>query len=126
MEEFLRGMGLKLGQPTSIFKLSPEKMMFSTAKALYAKASTIDGNIEALMSLLEQSGIIDVGTYEKYLILVHGDLGLLEKIETILRSRSIDEDLLECMHYLLPTPGLFHFRMSCFLAIIRFYTSSDD
>ena len=126
MEEYLPGMQLNLGQPPSIFKLSPEKMMYSTAKAVYAKASTIDGNIEALMSLLEQSGIIDVGTYEKYMILVHGDLGLLEKIETILRSRSIEEDILECMHYLLPIPGLFHVRMACVDAINRIYASGQD
>jgi len=86
IEEYFPGMQLNLGEPPSMFKLSPEKTTYSTVKAVYAKASTIDGNIEALMSLLEQSGIIDVATYEKYVILVHGDLGLLEKIETILRS----------------------------------------
>ena len=95
VEEYFPIMQPNLDQPPSTFKLSPEKTTYLTAKAVYVKASTIDGNIEALMSLLEQSGIIDATTYEKYMILVHGDLGSLEKIETILRSQRIEEDVLE-------------------------------
>ncbi|KAF8325575.1 uncharacterized protein EI90DRAFT_2862234, partial [Cantharellus anzutake] len=80
---------------------------------MYAKASTINGNIEALLSLLEQSSIMNTVTYEKYIIFVHGDLGTLEKIETILQLRCIEDHILEWMHYLLPIPGLFHVRMAC-------------
>ena len=60
---------------------------------MYAKASTINGNIEAIMSLLEQSGIVDKGVFEKYVTLLHGDLGTMEKIEGILHSQRICHNL---------------------------------
>ncbi|KAF8327241.1 uncharacterized protein EI90DRAFT_2928892 [Cantharellus anzutake] len=60
------------------------------------------------------------------MILVHGDLGSLEKIETILQSRCIEEDVLERMHYLLPIPGLFHVRMACVDAINRIHTMGHN
>ena len=75
-----------LGNPLSMFLLDAEKMSYSTMEAMYAKASTMDGNIKALTSLLQQSGIVDEGIFEKYMILIHGDLGSLEKIEMILCS----------------------------------------
>ena len=94
------------------------------AEAVYAKVSTIDGNIEAIMSLLEQSGIVDKGVFEKYVILLHGDLGTMEKIKGILHSQRIEESVLEC--YLLPIPGLFHIRMACVDAINRIYATGND
>ncbi|KAF8340407.1 uncharacterized protein EI90DRAFT_2966224 [Cantharellus anzutake] len=106
------------------FNLPPRKMEFSTAEAVYAKASTIDGNIEAITSLLDQSGIAK-GVFEKYVVLIHGDLGTMEKIEAILNSRQIEEDVFERMHYLLPIPGLFHVRMACVDAINRIYATGD-
>src|SRR6266436_7753144 len=81
----------ELGEPPSDFKLQLEKTSYSTAEAMYAKASTTNGNIEVLNSLLEQSGIRDAEVFRKYVVLVHGDLGALEKIDTILRSRRIEE-----------------------------------
>ena len=86
VEEYFPEFKSKLGNPQSMFLLDAEKMLYSTAEAMYAKASTTDGNIEALTSLLQQSGIVDEGIFEKYMILVHGDLGSLEKIKTILHS----------------------------------------
>ncbi|KAF8334019.1 uncharacterized protein EI90DRAFT_2852726, partial [Cantharellus anzutake] len=62
----------------------------------------------------------------KYVVLVHGDLGSLEKIDTILRSRRIEESVGERMHYLLPLPGLFHVKMACVDAINRVHSSSPD
>src|SRR5260370_42494189 len=93
---------------------------------MYAKASTTDGNIEALTSLLQQSGIVDEGIFEKYMILIHGDLGSLEKIEMILDSRCIEEGIMERMHYLLPILGLFHVRMACVDAINRIHASGNN
>ncbi len=96
------------------------------AEAVYVKASTIDGNIEAIMSLLEQSGIVDEGVFEKYVTLLHGDLGTMEKIKGILHSRRIEESVLEHMDYLLPIPGLFHIRMACIDAINRIHATGND
>ena len=86
VEEYFPEFKSMLSNPLSMFLLDAEKTLYSTAEAMYAKASTTDGNIEALTSLLQQSGIVDEGIFEKYMILVHGDLGSLEKIEMILRS----------------------------------------
>ncbi|KAF8344262.1 uncharacterized protein EI90DRAFT_2902059 [Cantharellus anzutake] len=78
------------------------------------------------MSLLEQSSIVDARVFEKYVILLHGDLGTMEKIEGILHSRRIEESMLERMHYLLPIPGLFHVRMACVDAINRIHATGND
>ncbi|KAF8331410.1 uncharacterized protein EI90DRAFT_3016406 [Cantharellus anzutake] len=77
----------------STFSLPPHKTEFSTAEAVYAKASTIDGNIEAITSLLDQSGIVKEGVFEKYVILIHGDLGTMEKIDRILSLQWIEENV---------------------------------
>src|SRR5260370_24988123 len=108
IEEYFPNFRSMLGNPPSTFLLDAEKTSYLTVEAMYAKASTIDGNIEALTSLLQQSGIVDEATFKKHMILVHGDLGSLEKIETILHSQCIEEDIMEYMHYLLLMPGLFH------------------
>ncbi|KAF8332731.1 uncharacterized protein EI90DRAFT_3122463 [Cantharellus anzutake] len=85
IEEYFPELRSHLINPPLTFRLSPQPTLYSTAEAVYAKASTIDGNIDAIMSLLEQSGIIKEGVFEKYMVLLHGDLGMVEKIEGILR-----------------------------------------
>ncbi|KAF8324177.1 uncharacterized protein EI90DRAFT_3130115 [Cantharellus anzutake] len=69
IEEHFPELRSHLLDPPSTFQLSPQQMLYSTAEAVYAKASTIDGNIDAIMSLLQQSGIVEVGVFEKYVIL---------------------------------------------------------
>ena len=73
----------KLGELPSDFKLEPEKTSYSMAEVMYAKVSTIDGNIEALTTLLEQSGISDAGIFMKCMIFIHGNLGTLEKLRVL-------------------------------------------
>ncbi len=126
VEEYFPEFKSKLGNPQSMFLLDAEKTSYSTAEAMYAKASMTDGNIEALTSLLQQSGIVDEGIFEKYMILIHGDLGSLEKIEMILDSQCIEEGIMEHMHYLLPILGLFHVRMACVDAINRIHASGNN
>ncbi|KAF8335733.1 uncharacterized protein EI90DRAFT_3152773 [Cantharellus anzutake] len=126
IEEHFPELRSHLLDPPSTFQLSPQQMLYSTAEAVYAKASTIDGNIDAIMSLLQQSGIVEAGVFEKYIILVHGDLGTVEKVEGILRSRRIEESALERMHYLVAIPGLFHVRMACVDAMNRIHATGKD
>ncbi|KAF8316520.1 uncharacterized protein EI90DRAFT_3134333 [Cantharellus anzutake] len=102
IERYFPELRSHLIDPPSTFQLPTHRTLYSTAEAVYAKASTINGNIDAIMSLLEQSSIVNAGTFEKYAILVHGDLGTVEKIEAILHSRWIEESTLKRMHYLVP------------------------
>ncbi|KAF8333484.1 uncharacterized protein EI90DRAFT_2916867 [Cantharellus anzutake] len=64
--------------------------------------------------------------FEKHVILIHGDLGTMEKIETILNSQRIEQSILDRMHYLLPIPGLFHVRMVCVDAMNRIHANGDN
>ncbi|KAF8341236.1 uncharacterized protein EI90DRAFT_3116378 [Cantharellus anzutake] len=59
IEEYFPELHPHLIDPPSTFQLPPHRTTYSTAEAVYAKASTIDGNVEAIMSLLEQSGIME-------------------------------------------------------------------
>src|SRR5260370_23030693 len=83
VEEYFPSLCSKLGQPPSKFKLIPEKTLYSMAQAMYAKASTINGNIEALAGLLKQSSVAYAKLLAKHMVFVHGALGALQKIETI-------------------------------------------
>src|SRR5260370_42646172 len=55
VEKYFPKLRTKLGELQSMFMLPADKTSFSTAEAMYVKASTIDRNVEALTSLLEQS-----------------------------------------------------------------------
>src|SRR5258708_3261742 len=123
VEEYFPKLHSKLGELPSDFRLEPQKTSYSMAEAMDAKASTIDRNIEALTILLEQSGTSDAGIFMKCMILVHGDLGTLEKIEAIMKSHHIEKEVLERMHYFLSIPGLFHVCMACIHAINHIHAS---
>jgi hypothetical protein len=86
--------------------------------------STVSGNIQAIDNLLEQGGILnpdEIADEEynpefdvtEFIVLMHGDLGTGERIQSIRQRRSIEESEYERKQMVYFCPGLFHCKMAC-------------
>ena len=93
--------------------------------AIDEKCSTNDGNIKVLRSWMEQTGITSETT-RNVVTIVHGDLGVLERVKSIMESRSIERTDYESFDYLETVPGLFHVLMACADAMWRTYVEPKD
>ncbi|KAI6146351.1 hypothetical protein BKA82DRAFT_125739 [Pisolithus tinctorius] len=93
--------------------------------------STVSGNIQAIVDLLKQGGVEDPavlseenGTADspdisEYVILVHGDLGTGERLQTAQLHWSIESTSWNCLQHVVFIPGLFHLKMACADALWR-------
>ncbi|EIN05242.1 hypothetical protein PUNSTDRAFT_75102 [Punctularia strigosozonata HHB-11173 SS5] len=94
---------------------------------------TIQGNIDALVAFLRQSGLGDIPglrNIAEYVVLVHGDLLTGERIHQIQASRSIKDSPSVQFWSLIFVMGLFHLKMACADAIWKIFlmpsSSRDD
>lgn len=97
--------------------------------------STMDGNIKAIIDAMQQTGvwdielkkvlrdIPDVEDVEDVVILVHGDLGTWERIQSGQLRRSIERTSRRHLQFIVFIPGLFHIKMACADAIWRIFIS---
>ncbi|KIK21475.1 hypothetical protein PISMIDRAFT_12245 [Pisolithus microcarpus 441] len=92
--------------------------------------STVSGNIQAVMELLQQGGVEDPTLtseandndspdVSKYVVLVHGDLGTGERLQTAQLRRSIESTSWNHLQHVIFIPGLFHLKMACADALWR-------
>ncbi|KAJ3816301.1 hypothetical protein F5880DRAFT_1455786, partial [Lentinula raphanica] len=110
-----------LGEPASIQVLpAQEKDVQYPAEAINADEGTYDGNAEVIVSLLEQSNTSD-NELELYVELFHGDLGTLERIEGLKRTRMIEKSAKNRLDFLVFIPGLFHMKMAAADAYARIH-----
>lgn len=108
----------QLGEVESSLTIDPIKTFHAPAHAVRAKVSTNDGNIEATTSLLEQAAVAPEFLQE-YVILINGDLGVLERQESCRASRSIETSPVDGWRFPVLVPGLFHGLMAATDAIWR-------
>lgn len=98
--------------------------------------STIDGNIKAIVDVLQQTGvwdieelkealrdIPDVEDVEEIVFFIHGDLGTWERIQSACIRRSIERTSRRRLQFIVFIPGLFHIKMACADAIWRIFIS---
>ncbi|KIK32774.1 hypothetical protein CY34DRAFT_27153 [Suillus luteus UH-Slu-Lm8-n1] len=116
----------KTAQPTIEHQSQFVSSTSATAIPLYGvddPASTTDGNIEVMDTLLRQGGIGECEDAEfdpqydvdmsAHVLLVHRDLLTKERLDVIVKSQCI-EDTLKCrFQHVVFIPGLFHFKMAC-------------
>ncbi|KAI6144647.1 hypothetical protein BKA82DRAFT_3982979, partial [Pisolithus tinctorius] len=86
---------------------------------------TVSGNIQAIVDLLKQGGVEDPavpseenGTTDspdisEYVVLVHGDLGTREWLQTAQLCQSIKSTSWNHLQHVVFIPGLFHLKMAC-------------
>jgi hypothetical protein len=70
--------------------------------------------------MMGQSGITEE-IVRRFVLVVHGDLGVLERVKSVLASRKIERTDRESFEYVETVPGLFHVLMACADAIWRTY-----
>lgn len=94
--------------------------------------STVDGNINAIIDSMSQTGVWDIAELEKdsklsgteeIVIFFHGDLGTWERFQTAQIHRSIEKSSRERLQFIIFIPGLFHIKMACADAIWRIFIS---
>ena len=87
--------------------------------------STVDGNIDTIEKLLEQTGL---GEYElptptvsldHQVLLFHGDLGTGDRINSAKQRRSIEDSPRNRLQFAVFVMGLFHTKMACTETIWR-------
>lgn len=103
----------------------PEKTHHMPAFAMHYKCGTTDGNIEILEKLDEQASISDE-IRKEYVQLIFADLGVLERLESVVEARAIEENVLERYQNIIALPGLFHFKMALANALYRLYLTAKD
>jgi hypothetical protein len=114
----------KIEAPEIIEQLPVVKTDIYPAYAMDVNNSTVAGNISAIERLMEQVGYGDPSDEDavdisEHVVLVHGDLGTGEQINTILKRRACERRPWERFQYVEFLPGYFHVKMACVDAIWR-------
>src|SRR5260221_11513053 len=97
----------KLGNIPSNLCIPVKKTLHQPAFATQEKCSGNDGNIKVLKKLQEQLGL-DEDILHQFMLLVHGDLGVVERIHSVLESCKIEQMDIEMLEYIEMVLGLFH------------------
>ncbi|KDQ56406.1 hypothetical protein JAAARDRAFT_195051 [Jaapia argillacea MUCL 33604] len=125
--EYFRQFIPQLGCPYKpMYQIPVVKTPQVPARAMNINQSTVQGNAEAVEDLLRQGGVgaegvpnvVDVA---EHIILFHGDLSTMERIQSLLASRSIEHTPFRQMRFMVFIPGLFHLKMACADAVWRTY-----
>ncbi|KAG8695712.1 hypothetical protein FRC08_007595 [Ceratobasidium sp. 394] len=87
---------MSLGQPKAKAPILVVKTKQYPAQAMNVSVSTNHGNAVALDKLLDQGGA-DKTELDEYVIIIHGDLGTGEKLDSLKTGRCIEEDMVNTM-----------------------------
>ncbi|KAI5982307.1 hypothetical protein EDD15DRAFT_2377924 [Pisolithus albus] len=116
--------------PEPVEQIPTVKTPIFAARAMDINNSTVSGNIQAVMELLEQgrvedpavtseAAIGDLPDISKYVVLMHGDLGTGERLQAAQLRRSIESTSWNRLQHIIFIPGLFHLKMACADALWR-------
>jgi hypothetical protein len=125
----------KLSPPEVVEKIPVTKMRYLPARSMDINQSTVSGNIKAIKSLLEQGGVgdpsegmdpnsiweRDITELDNHVVLIHGDLGTGERVQSILERRSLESTPFRRFQFVIFVMGLFHLKMACADALWRIF-----
>ena len=95
--------------------------------------SSVSGNIETILDLMEQGGVGDpsdmnsryqVVDINPFIVIFHGDLGTGDRIYSIQQRRAIEKTPWNRFQFAIFVPGLFHVKMACADAVWRIFIKS--
>ncbi|KAI0065040.1 hypothetical protein BV25DRAFT_1913685 [Artomyces pyxidatus] len=115
----------QLGVPEPVEPIPVVKTYQVPARAMDINESTVKGNADAIQCLLRQGGVGDpsitpgVVDVSEYVVIFHGDLGTLERVQSLQQSRGIEKSPWLQFRYIVFIPGFFHLKMACADAIWR-------
>ncbi|KAK7692967.1 hypothetical protein QCA50_004608 [Cerrena zonata] len=128
----------KLGKPEVIEQIPIAKSRHVPVRTMDINPSTVGANADVLEDMFRQAGIGDpteegqahVTAVENTVILVHGDLGTGERIESLQQARAAERTPARRLQNVVFVPGLFHLKMACADALWRIFIepkqSHDD
>ncbi|KAG1779313.1 hypothetical protein EV702DRAFT_1178476 [Suillus placidus] len=105
------------------------KMPIIATSAMDISNSTVIGNIQSIVNLLEQGRIRgpavvddpDMPDISEYVVLFHGDLGTGERLQSAQQRQSIENTLWNRLQHVIFIPGLFHLKMAATDTIWRIF-----
>ncbi|KAK7692792.1 hypothetical protein QCA50_004425 [Cerrena zonata] len=129
---YFRKFRRELGKPEVIEQIPLVKTRQIPVRAMDINPSTVGGNGDVLTDLFRQAGIGDptedgqnhVQPIGNTIILVHGDLGTGERLESLAHSRSLEGTPLRRFQMVIFVLGLFHLKMACADALWRIFIQS--
>ncbi|KAK7678135.1 hypothetical protein QCA50_018928 [Cerrena zonata] len=122
----------QLGAPETMMQIPVEKTTHIPCRAMDINSSTADGQAQIAESLFSQSnlgdptdtpGVVDI---REHVVLVHGDLGTGERLQSVKESRAIETKPVRRLEMVIFIPGLFHLLMACADAIWKMYFEPQD
>lgn len=122
----------RVGDPEIIEALPLRKTDQVPVRAMKHDNSSVSGNIDALEDMMEQGGIKrhsptetpvpgEPANISEYVLLVSGDLGTGERIDSGKRRRARDVCLWNNLYYVIFIPGMFHDKMAMVDALWRLF-----
>ncbi|KAI0052951.1 hypothetical protein FA95DRAFT_1482269 [Auriscalpium vulgare] len=118
--------------PEPVEKIPVTKLSHYPVRAMDINQSKVSGNIEAIEDLLAQGGVgdpddedehYDVEDITPFVVLVHGDLGTLERVQSAQERRAIEDTPWRRLQSIVLVPGFFHLKMAAADAIWRIFIS---
>ena len=109
-----------VGEPIPV-----EKTRITPLQSMDISNSTVAGNIDTIINLLEQTGLgeyeppIPTTPLDSRVLLCHGDLGTGDQINSARQWRSIETTPRNRFQFVVFVMGLFHAKMACTEAIWR-------
>ncbi|CDO69125.1 hypothetical protein BN946_scf185042.g27 [Trametes cinnabarina] len=116
-----------LGEPETIEQIPLVKSKQVPVEGMDINQSTVQGNADALEDLFRQAGVGDAEETPsrtpigKHVVLVHGDLGTCERVQSLQDSRSEESTPWRRLQHVVFVMGLFHLKMACANAIWKIF-----
>ncbi|KAG1889562.1 hypothetical protein F4604DRAFT_1877154 [Suillus subluteus] len=110
----------KLCEPETIEAIPITKMPIIATSAMDISNSTVTGNIQSIVNLLQQGGIGDPAVVDdpdmpdisEHVVLFHSDLGTGERLQSAQQHRGIENTPWNRLQHVIFIPGLFHLKMA--------------
>jgi hypothetical protein len=123
----------RLDDPEVVESIPITKTPIIAAAAMDVSNSTVSGNIQSVVDLLEQGGIQDLTVVDdpsvpdilEYVILFHGDLGTGERLQAVQQRRAIENTPWNRFQHVIFVPGLFHLKMAAADTIWRTFLQDN-
>ncbi|KAI1783104.1 hypothetical protein LXA43DRAFT_1135135, partial [Ganoderma leucocontextum] len=117
----------ELGEPQPVDQIPLVKSRQVPVEGMDINQSKADGNKDALEDLFRQGGVGDpqdtpgVKAIGNHVVIVHGDLSTCERVQSVLRSRSLERTPWRRFQHVIFCIGLFHLKMACADAIWKIF-----